>query len=85
MMSDRALHMGCCFAITVVMMAAYRMLRIDFWTSVAVCSIVPSLIGVCKEWDDSREPGNRWDWHDIRDNEIGIAAGIVVGSLLWLF
>lgn len=84
-MSDRALHMGCCFAITVVMMAAYRMLRIDFWTSVAVCSIVPSLIGVCKEWDDSREPGNRWDWHDIRDNEIGIAAGIVVGSLLWLF
>lgn len=84
-MSDRALHMGCCFAITVVMMAAYRMLRIDFWTSVAVCSIVPSLIGVCNEWDDSREPGNRWDWHDIRDNEIGIAAGIVVGSLLWLF
>jgi len=83
-MSDKALHMGCCFAITVVMMAAYRMLRIDLGASVAVCSIVPSLIGVCKEWDDSREPGNLWDWHDIRDNEIGVAVGTAIGCLFWL-
>jgi len=76
--------MSCCCVITVAMMAVYRIAKIDFWLTVAVCSLVPSLIGVCKEWDDSREPGNRWDWHDIRDNEIGVAVGTAIGCLFWL-
>ncbi|MBQ7204944.1 MAG: hypothetical protein IJS04_03785 [Muribaculaceae bacterium] len=76
--------MSCCCVITVAMMAVYRIVKIDFWLSVAVCSLVPSLIGVCKEWDDSTEPGNRWDWGDIRDNEIGVAVGTAIGCLFWL-
>ena len=69
---------------TFVLMVMYRIFGMGFWLSVIVCVSVPSLIGCVKEWDDSREPGNRWDWHDIRDNEIGVSVGVAVGCLLWL-
>ena len=83
-MKDGYLHMICCCAMTFVLMVMYRIFGMGFWLSVIVCVSVPSLIGCVKEWDDSREPGNRWDRHDIRDNEIGVSVGVAVGCLLWL-
>lgn len=76
--------MICCCGMAFLLMAMYRIFGMGFWLSVTVCVLVPSLIGCVKEWDDSREPGNRWDWHDIRDNEIGVSVGVAVGCLLWL-
>ena len=63
-----------------VLMVTYRIFHQPLWFSVTVCLLVPSLMGFVKEWDDSREPGNRWDWGDIRDNEIGVSVGVAVGS-----
>lgn len=74
----------CCCAMAFVLMAVYRIFGMGYWLTLAVCAVVPTLMGIVKEWDDSREPGNRWDWGDIRDNEIGTAVGLAVGSLLWL-
>ncbi len=83
-MVDRYLHMGCCCAMGFVLMVSYRLFHQPLWFSVIVCVLVPSLMGFVKEWDDSREPGNRWDWGDIRDNEIGVSVGVAIGCLLWL-
>ena len=76
--------MGACFVIALGMGVASRILSLPFSWCIALSLCVPVLIGVGKEIVDSKEEGNRWDWGDIRDNEIGIAVGIAVGSLLWL-
>ncbi|MBN1327766.1 MAG: hypothetical protein JW996_07435 [Candidatus Cloacimonetes bacterium] len=36
------------------------------------------LIGLCKEYSDSRKPDNQWSWKDIAANLTGIGIGFVL-------
>ena len=75
--------MGLCFVIALGMGVASRILSLPFSWCIALSLCVPVLIGVGKEIVDSKEEGNRFDWHDIRDNEIGAGAGTALVCLLW--
>jgi uncharacterized protein YfiM (DUF2279 family) len=35
-------------------------------------------LGALKEWRDSRQAGNRWDWKDIRSNVIGVVTSAAI-------
>lgn len=73
------------FVIALVMSAVYRMAGFSLSWDIAIALSVPSFLGIVKEIDDSREEGNRFDWCDIRDNEIGACVGTSLGCLFWLF
>jgi uncharacterized protein YfiM (DUF2279 family) len=35
-------------------------------------------LGALKEWRDSRQPRNRWDWQDVKWNCVGVATSALV-------
>ena len=76
--------MGACFVIALAMGVVSRIAHLSLWWCIALALCVPVLIGIVKEIGDSREPGNRFDWGDIRDDVIGACAGTALVCLLWL-
>ena len=38
--------------------------------------------GITKEWCDSHQPDNKWDWWDIAADVAGIIAGLTVRQII---
>lgn len=68
MSSDKALHALWSFFFTAFI--GHWLL----WYAVAGAVL---MIGILKEWYDSRQPGNHWCWWDILSDIIGIGLAII--------
>lgn len=75
--------MGLCFVIALIVAVACRIVGLSLSWCIALTFGIPTVVGIVKEIGDSKEEGNRFDWHDIRDNEIGAGAGTALVCLLW--
>lgn len=78
--NDKLLHLICCFIIS------FCIAQINGSQGIIFIGLINSflcglLIGVGKEYGDSKAEGNTWDWHDI----IADAIGALLGSLTILF
>lgn len=74
--------MGVCFEIAMVVAVACRIASLSLWWCIGLTFGVPTIVGIVKEIIDSKEPGNRFDWGDIRDDVIGACAGTALVCLL---
>jgi uncharacterized protein YfiM (DUF2279 family) len=72
------------------------MIRPDLIKHFLICFIVTAIAGshgaaasmaagVTKEWCDSKQPGNKWDWWDIAADVAGAACGLAFNYLLNYF
>lgn len=81
---DKAKHFMICAAVAMCMMVLMRIINtlptVAFLASI-MCSIA---LGAGKEYGDSCNPYNIWDWKDFLADIIGGFIGSIFGLLLWV-
>ena len=69
---DKALHFTAGYVISDTIFALQR------YNNALLPFLVPAAAGAGKELYDSRQPGNRWDWNDMKWNVIGVASSAAI-------
>ena len=81
---DKVLHIAICGGLSVALMTLMWLLGSNIAAAI-VASIVCSMsAGAGKEFGDSINPYNSWNWWDFTADIIGAVCGTCLGCLLWL-
>lgn len=84
MQKDKILHFSASAALVIIMMTIFFICNSNWVLAALAGTAVSATAGITKEYADSLNPNNKWDWKDIIADALGISAGLLISSLLWI-
>ena len=81
---DKIIHASVCATASAAVMLLFRLIGSAICESIISAALVAMGMGVTKEFADSLNPNNKWDWFDLLADLIGAIIGILFSLPLWL-
>lgn len=78
------MHIIICTVVSMVMMLIMWLLLSPLAAAITSSILCSLALGVGKEFGDSVNPNNKWDWKDFGRDLLGAVIGTSVGLLPWI-